>query len=460
MKTMKTSEDIGLDKQRDQECGQGSPSKALKRKLPAPPEATESFSGIKKRRHSLDDVFLGRKPPLVGEKCLETKFATVPQRARKRPALPVSVNELFGRFGNKKEKLSDVSDNRTPSLCGADPTAERTRLDGHRNLANKRPCSSASDCYKSLEKKIKVEQTTGTWQEENGEAIKSEQQKIIDELRDIGVRVLGKRDVKVMTDAFCEVLGEGSYGSCIKTVDPHTHNHLVIKTIFNEDFNNFFDETKNLFKLQMAGVQRLVGVCVEDCQIISHFAGVTLEEYFNNTVPLADATAIFLQVMRTMQRIAEKGYMHNDLHTRNICVLNGSSGPLATIVDFGIACTIESCYLVDWQTSEIRMLGVMMDTMLKPDKKCIQHPLVDALIKWMDAAILSHIFPEDQPSLAALEEVLGAILEEVSKGIPPGAAVESTQLVLKTRDDNENKYVFISSLGNDRNETTCVQTSR
>ena len=286
--------------------------------------------------------------------------------------------------------------------------------------------------------------------------IKSEKQDTIDELRYLGVRVFEKREVKVMTDALCNVQGRGGFGSCIKTVDPHTHHHLLIKTFFDKSLHCLLEETKKLFQVQMDGVQRLVGVCVDNCQIISHFAAVTVDDYFKNLVPLSDAAAIFLQVTRTCSRIMEKGFTHNDLHMGNVCVLNGGSGPVATISGFGMACQMPSqvndSLATKFKAAEIFSLETMMDRLLMPDKKCQQHPLVGGLTRWMDAAIHGYSCPEEHSSLAALQEVLEAILEEVSKATPPGTSVKGKQLVLKRRQDDEGEICDL--LISETNEST------
>ena len=435
MTGMKPNGDSSSDEQRDKNCVRGSANQALKWKLPSPPEDLESITVIKKRRYSADDVasFLGREPSLAGKKCLEKKFETMPQGARKRPASPPSASESWRQYGNKKKRLSDDNDashdSRTLSLCESNSDDEE-RPDGHRNSAKKRSCSLVSDCNESLRQSKKLKQTTVTSHKEN-KVRKIHRQKIIDGLKDMGVRIFEQQEVRVMTTALHVVIGSGVYGSCIKTVEPDTQQQLVIKTFFDRDLNDLINETENLVQLQMEGVQRLVGVCVDDCQIISHFAGIVLYKYFNNPVPLPDAATIFLQLARTCRRVLEKGFTHQDLHEGNVCVLNRSSGPVATLIDFGLATDLDGD-----NSNEIFRLGLMMDELLKPDKVCIQHPLVAALITWMEAAI--RVDPAERLSLASLEAILELILEEASKAKPPGSTSGTDEkLVLKRRRELE-----------------------
>ena len=310
-----------------------------------------------------------------------------------------------------------------------------------RNPAKKRSCSSPSGCNESLRQNKKLKHTTVILQKENDDVTEDEEQKLLHELRELDVRVFKEREVNVMTDELCEVLGEGSFGSCIKTVDPDTHQQLVIKTFFSDDFDDLLQETKNLLQVQMEGVQRLVGVCVEGHQIISHFAGTNVNDYFKNHVPLPDAATIFLQAARTCKRIRKKGLAHNDLHDGNVCVSNGSSGPVVTIIDLGVATPVcKSTTLLKSKSSspmasealEVYEIGKMMYTLMCSNKAWTQNPLDPAVVSWVEAATSFH--PAQRPSLEALEEVLEAILEQASNSTLPATTttVRGENFVLST----------------------------
>ena len=153
-------------------------------------------------------------------------------------------------------------------------------------------------------------------------------------LKKIGVRILEK-EVKAMTDCVCQYLGAGAYGSCIRTVDPHTQKQVVVKT-FNDDYHSLFLETKNLHRFQIGGVQRLMGVCIESCQLLTYFAGDTAINYFEKNVPFVDAAIVFLQTARTLKNITTRGFTHNDLKYDNVCVSDEGKGIVATIIDLGL----------------------------------------------------------------------------------------------------------------------------
>ena len=427
---------------------------SLKRK---PAEDTEAGTVVKKRRYSADDAatFLPKESSWEGSIHWQTKFVTMPARTMKRRASPVMVSECWPEPHNKKLRLTHHHDgshhHRASSLRGR--AAKAHRLDGHRTPAKKRSCplpshstesfsqskrfkettvashhgsslrgepceghqldghnkpawKSLSECINSSQRSKGWKHTIFDWLQKWKPLKKIEKEKVKAELRLNGVRVYEKHEIKAMTDAQCDVLGNGVFGECRKTKDLDTDEELVIKTFFTENLQDMLHETKSLFHLQMEGVQRLVGVCVDDVEIISHFAGKAAHRYFRDSVPLADAATVFLQVCQTLRRIVQRGYNHNDLHEGNVCVLEGSSGPVATLIDLGL--TLYLGVQVN-EAIDIHDLGTMMDRLLMPDKECTQHPLVADLITWIEAASESR--PKARQSLEVLEHVLHAILD-------------------------------------------------
>ena len=71
-------------------------------------------------------------------------------------------------------------------------------------------------------------------------------------LQDMGIRVYEYDEMgSMLCDGF-EELGAGAYGSCIKIVDPDTHQEIVIKIFTNT--GAFYYEAVTLHALQMRGV--------------------------------------------------------------------------------------------------------------------------------------------------------------------------------------------------------------
>ena len=72
------------------------------------------------------------------------------------------------------------------------------------------------------------------------------------------------------------------------------------------------------------------------------------------------------------------------------------------------------------EASDVYGLAGMMEQLLRLEKGCTYHPLVAAMIRWMEDARRPD--PTERPNLAALVQVLEALLEEASKASPPGAS--------------------------------------
>ena len=263
------------------------------------------------------------------------------------------------------------------------------------------------------------------------------QDKVRRELKEIGVRILEKEEVEAMTDSVCQYLGAGSYGSCTKTVDPHTQEEVVVKT-FKSNFDDLLIETKNLHQLQIPGVQRLMGVCVDTCQLLTYFAGDTAIRYFEKDVPFVDAATVFLQIARTLKGITTRGFTHNDLKHDNVCVSDGGNSLVATIIDLGLMKPIGTECVTrkkrhlnhpdakPWvapelvtqtrpnsEASDAYSLSLMMFALLTMKTNCVSPDVDEGLMRWIETAFEDE--PAKRPTLTALVVLLEEILEDASK---------------------------------------------
>ena len=102
--------------------------------------------------------------------------------------------------------------------------------------------------------------------------MEDKQSKILRELKEISVRILEKKEMEIKTDSVCQYPGAGLHSSCTKTVNHHTQQEVVVKTL-KDNFDALLIETKNLRQLQIPGVQCLMGKCVDTCQLLTYFAG-------------------------------------------------------------------------------------------------------------------------------------------------------------------------------------------
>ena len=238
-----------------------------------------------------------------------------------------------------------------------------------------------------------------------------------------GVPILQKSEVNLTR----KKLGEGSYGSCYKSVDPRTKEVVVIKKFSggSSAWESLVDEAITLSKLQVEGVQRLVGVCLKPRLLVTGFAGVTVREYINNGASLADVVSVCLQVSRTLQRINQHGYAHNDIKRENVCISTNGGVPVATIIDVGVTRPVGTIGTFDddsgtdrfphiapelllntfpcGEASDVFGLAYLIQTagLTKTQSQC---PSMASLLTWVREARCAE--PSGRPSLAPLIEVL------------------------------------------------------
>ncbi|MPC80572.1 Dual specificity testis-specific protein kinase 2 [Portunus trituberculatus] len=158
-----------------------------------------------------------------------------------------------------------------------------------------------------------------------------------------GLPLLEEQQISQLTNYYQESIGRGSYGWCCRTRVPGTGQEVVVKTFCRDALEDLFTEVSVLQSLQVVGVQRLVGVCVETCQMVTCCAGQIAKDFLASPLTrFKDAVSVCLQVARTLRKIHLRGVAHNDIKANNVCVKLSDQGPIATIIDFGLARTIGS----------------------------------------------------------------------------------------------------------------------
>lgn len=157
-------------------------------------------------------------------------------------------------------------------------------------------------------------------------------------LEQAGVPLLDDREAELLNSVVQEPLGAGCFGSCRRTRGRQCGEELVIKTYHARSVESLVAEASVLQRLQgVAGVQRLIGVCVRRNQLVTRYAGLTADRYFSTIPALPDLLSVLLQVARTLQGLAGEGYAHNDVRCDNVCVREGPGGPEVTVIDLGNA---------------------------------------------------------------------------------------------------------------------------
>ena len=267
----------------------------------------------------------------------------------------------------------------------------------------------------------------------------SSEQGLQQELQGLGVRLLAKEDVQAMLRASCEALGAGKQGSCVLSVDPATQQKVVIKTFKQRKVDAFLVEVRNMQRFSgVPGVQQLVGVCLQTNQQVTQFAGCTVGEYFQHHVPFSTGVTVFLQLARAVQTILAQGYTHNDLKKDNLCVRDTTAGPVATIIDLGIATPLGTLRVFNTkdpedfpseppelhththptsEASDAYRFAYSVKEALRLRPGAPHAAPVLALITWLEEALLPD--PAQRPPVAALVRALELLHQEPLSVSPP-----------------------------------------
>uniref|UniRef100_A0A0P4VS24 Protein kinase domain-containing protein n=1 Tax=Scylla olivacea TaxID=85551 RepID=A0A0P4VS24_SCYOL len=315
---------------------------------------------------------------------------------------------------------------------------------------NKRPASPASG-RTACPKKQRRERSYQEWFSEvkekfgGGENQRgcSKDTRAKRKLQLVGVPLLRRRQVREMIGPVQRPLAEGGYGSCFKTVSPRTQEELVIKTFSRDKLPELVKEATSLSKLQLPGVQRLVGVCVETRQLITPFAGVTLKDYMLRKAPsFGDAVSVHLQMCRTLQRMHRQGYTHNDIKADNVCVSTQSGKPVATVIDVGLARPVGSKGLLSQAIPDTDKFPWIAPEILKKTHRCCEasdafglayllqglgflscpsscRRARSVLLKWVVQARRRD--PAERPPLVAVIQMLRALHREAAATRPGGS---------------------------------------
>ncbi|MPC42378.1 Dual specificity testis-specific protein kinase 1 [Portunus trituberculatus] len=250
-----------------------------------------------------------------------------------------------------------------------------------------------------------------------------------------GVPLLTESNIEDMSSAGIQSLGSGTYGSCHKVVDPNTQKILVVKTFSEDGLQELVTEAINLHELRLPGVQELVGVCVHTRQIVTHFGGTTVDQFFETKPSLADTYSVFLQLARTLQNMLEKGFAHNDIKGNNVCVQVENDVPNVTIIDLGLARKVGTLEIYEempdtrklpWlapellrythpcgEASDVYSLAYLLRKKLPLKKRRGKNCSLAALEDWTWRG--QRLDPSKRPSLASLIVLLETLYKEASK---------------------------------------------
>ncbi|XP_071524423.1 probable serine/threonine-protein kinase DDB_G0281745 [Panulirus ornatus] len=157
-----------------------------------------------------------------------------------------------------------------------------------------------------------------------------------------GIRIVTERVLKTFHRmGESSFIGAGSYGKCTQLTVKSLH--LVLKQFGNKNAVHMMkQELRGLKKSQGPGVQKLFGFCPENGEIITKYAGKTLDKWVGKKVlTVKKSLYILYKVMNTVQRMIERKLCHNDIKLDNICVQKlDSEQPRVTLIDLGLATSL------------------------------------------------------------------------------------------------------------------------
>jgi len=92
-----------------------------------------------------------------------------------------------------------------------------------------------------------------------------------------------------------------------------------------------------LFAEYHSGFQRLVGLCPDKLGLVTRYAGLSLAHYVDSGRLNTDHKfSILTQLCKILSDLHQHGFVHNDVKLQNVCLRMSASGPVVTLIDFGI----------------------------------------------------------------------------------------------------------------------------
>ncbi|QBB28628.1 serine/threonine protein kinase [Homarus gammarus nudivirus] len=251
-------------------------------------------------------------------------------RSKKQKARPTtqSLLAILENFDSIEKKMKKERRNRKRKRNNDDD-------DGSSNNNKRQRVTEASNTDKPTNNNDNTTVTT-----DGDDKSPSDKTTIIDNLKKklIAANVVFFTEKELSNLAFKKTLGSGSYGSCTLHKDRMSGRKYVIKTFLIDGCVGYGDlatECLSLMKIQsISGVQKLVGVCFENRQMVTKYAGTSLHRSKIENMSKKQIISIILKIVQNVKRINDAGIIHNDLKPANIC-LNEKLKPV--IIDFGLA---------------------------------------------------------------------------------------------------------------------------
>lgn len=141
-------------------------------------------------------------------------------------------------------------------------------------------------------------------------------------------------------------IAAGSFGICY---DVEFEGHPFVSKKF-DSYEELLREIKYLYRVKhVPNVQQIVGVCMDEMELITVHAGSDLESYYKKPVSEAKTFKIIKRLLGTIIVLNEFGIAHNDIKLTNVCIRDHMNGGEddddfdLTLIDFGLANKLGSC---------------------------------------------------------------------------------------------------------------------
>lgn len=175
---------------------------------------------------------------------------------------------------------------------------------------------------------------------------------------------------KVLLDRYeiQELVGEGGVSRVYRAVDNILKRNVAVKILTNhlqgEDVagERFLREARLTSGLSHPNILpvfdfgRYEGNPFIVCQ---YHTGVSLQDWLfsNIDMPAPAAVKLFIQIASGLAHAHESGILHRDLKPNNVMLTDGTDGPVATIIDFGLLLEVNQTNPADKLTRHDAILG-------------------------------------------------------------------------------------------------------
>lgn len=131
-------------------------------------------------------------------------------------------------------------------------------------------------------------------------------------------------------------LASGNYGECFYVT---YKNETFISKKFKK-YRTLAEEVIALHAVQhVSHVQRLVGICWSTRELLTCYAGRTLEECQKHLMLCnSNLFSIVKQLVDVVHNLNQQGFAHNDIKPSNVCIDTNINGTYdVTLIDFGLS---------------------------------------------------------------------------------------------------------------------------